>query len=108
MIERRSGAGLTAKTFQSLGVSGHVLGQEFQRNGAAELGVFGFIHHAHAAATEFARNLVVRKGLPDHRMSNLRPGRRVSQFAKAKTTITLVANGRVVEEGNASIGGVVL
>src|SRR5205814_507153 len=50
MIERRSGARLTPETLQSLGVAGYVLGQELQGHSAAELGVFGFVHHSHAAA----------------------------------------------------------
>ncbi len=82
MIQCRSGTRLTAEAFQSLGVAGDVLGQELQRHRAAEFGVLGLVHHSHAAATEFARDFVVGKGLPDHRKSNLRPGQRGSQLRR--------------------------
>jgi hypothetical protein len=42
------------------------LRQELERHEAAELGVFGLVHHAHAAATELFPNAVVGNGLADH------------------------------------------
>jgi hypothetical protein len=66
MVQRGSGARLAPKTFQSLRILRHCLGQKFQRNETAKLGVFGFVHNAHAAATKFFDDAVVRDGLADH------------------------------------------
>ena len=66
MIERRRRTRLAAKPFQCLRVSRQFLGQEFEGHEAAKVGVLSFIDHAHAAATEFFDNAVVRDGLADH------------------------------------------
>ncbi len=44
------------------------LGQELQGDQAAQLGVLGFIHHAHAAAAELLQNPVMRDGGANHRL----------------------------------------
>ena len=41
-------------------------GKKFQGDEAAELGVFGFVDHTHAAATEQFEDAVMRDGLADH------------------------------------------
>ena len=40
-------------------------GQEFQRDEAAKLGVFGLIHHPHAAATQLLEDTVMGNGPAD-------------------------------------------
>jgi hypothetical protein len=40
--------------------------QELQRHKALKPGVFGLIHHAHAATTQPLHDAVVGNGLPDH------------------------------------------
>jgi len=50
MVQCGSGLGLALKSSQSLRISGNVVGQEFQRNKAAEFEVLRLIHDAHAAA----------------------------------------------------------
>src|SRR5579864_298056 len=36
-----------------------MIGKEFQRHGAAEFSVFGFVNHAHAADTDLIKNAIV-------------------------------------------------
>ena len=43
-----------------------LIGQEFQRNEAAKLDVFGFVDYAHAATTKLFDHSIVRDGLSDH------------------------------------------
>ena len=66
MIESGSGTGFAAEAFQRLMIFGYVVGQEFQGNKAAQLGVFRLVNHAHAATTELLDDAVVRDGLADH------------------------------------------
>ncbi len=49
-----------------LAVPRKIIGQELQGDETAKLGVLGFVDHAHAAATEFLDNAVVRDGLVNH------------------------------------------
>ena len=69
MIQRRSRARFAQKTLQRLRIAIRFLGEKFQRHAPAEFRIFGFVHHAHAAAANFAQNLVVADGLVDHRFS---------------------------------------
>jgi len=39
------------ETAQRLGIASDILGKKFQSDEPAKLQVFGFVHHAHAAAT---------------------------------------------------------
>ncbi len=65
MIERGGGAPFSLETSERLPVARGFLGKEFQRNHAAELGVLGFVHNAHAATTESFDDAVVRNRFPD-------------------------------------------
>ena len=66
MVQRGGGARFTLETFQRLGIGGELFGQEFQSNMATEAEVLGFVHHAHAAATQLFKNAVMGDGLADH------------------------------------------
>jgi hypothetical protein len=52
MVERRRSPRLAAETSLELAVLGQFFGQELERHAAAELGVFGLVHDAHAAAPQ--------------------------------------------------------
>src|SRR5271156_129092 len=71
MIKRRSRPSLAAKAFQRLRVARQFIGQEFERDKAAKLGVLGFIHDPHAAAAKLFDDAVVRDCLVDHNKSRL-------------------------------------
>jgi hypothetical protein len=49
-----------------LRVFGYVVGQELEGNKATELHIFCLVDNAHAAATKFLDDAVVRDGLADH------------------------------------------
>jgi hypothetical protein len=63
VVERGGGAGFALEALQRLGVVGDVFGEEFESYEAAKAGVFGFVHHAHAAADEFFDDAIVRNRL---------------------------------------------
>ena len=65
MIQCRGRLGFTLKAGQGLRVSRYVVGQEFKRDKAAELHVFGFVDHTHPAVAELLCNAVVRDGFAD-------------------------------------------
>ena len=66
VIEGRSGARFALESLQRLVVLRQFLGQEFQRDEAAELDVFRLVHHTHPAAAEFFNDLIVRDRFADH------------------------------------------
>ena len=66
MVQRGGGAGFAAEAFERLWVVATVVRKELQGDEATELGVFGFVDHAHPAAAELFDNAVVRDGLADH------------------------------------------
>src|SRR5208283_283325 len=66
VIQRRSGAGLAAKAFESLGIAGDGVGQEFERDKTAEFAVLGLVNDAHATAAELFDDLVAGDSLADH------------------------------------------
>ena len=66
MVEGRGRTCLAAKAFQGLRVARKFIGQELEGDEAAEFGVLGFIHYAHAAAAELFDDAIVRDGLVDH------------------------------------------
>jgi len=68
VIQGGGGLRFTLETFQSLRVAGEIFGEKFERDEAAELGVFGFVDDAHSAAAEFFQDAVVGDGLADHRL----------------------------------------
>ena len=66
VIQSRGGAGFALKTLERLSVGSESVGEEFERDAAAEAGVLGFVDDAHAATAEFAEDAIVRDGLADH------------------------------------------
>lgn len=65
MVEGGSSFGFALKTGECLRIFGDVLGKKFQSDEAMEARIFGFVHHAHAAASQFFRDAVVGDGLAD-------------------------------------------
>ena len=59
MIESRRRTRLPSKPFQRLRISRQFIGQEFESDESAKLGVFSFIDHAHAATAELLDDAVV-------------------------------------------------
>jgi len=59
MIQGRGGTGFAPEAFEGLTVIGHVVGQEFQCNVAAEVFVLGFIYNTHPTATELFQNPIM-------------------------------------------------
>src|SRR5882762_434369 len=76
MIEGGSGAGFAEEAFERLRIAVRVLWEKFQGDAAAELGVFGFVDDAHAAASKFAEDFVVGDGFVEHGREAKRNGRR--------------------------------
>jgi hypothetical protein len=66
MVQGGGGTRLAAETFQGLRVLRDVVGQELERDEAAQVSVLGLVHHAHPAAAEFADDTVVRDRRIDH------------------------------------------
>ena len=66
MVQRRCGAGFAAEAFEGLGIVGSIVGQKLESDKAAQLGVFSFVDHTHAAAAEQFEDAVVGDGLADH------------------------------------------
>ena len=66
MIQRRCRARFAQKALQRLRVAMRIFGQEFQGHAPPEFCVLGFIHHAHAAAAQFAEDAVMRNGFVEH------------------------------------------
>jgi hypothetical protein len=44
-------------------------GEEFEGNHPIQLGILGFVDHAHAALAEFGDNRIVGYGLADHALT---------------------------------------
>jgi hypothetical protein len=65
VIQRGRRPRLAAKAFQRRRILRHVHRKKFQRDEASQLGIFGFIDHAHPAAAQLFRNAVMRDDLPD-------------------------------------------
>src|SRR3981081_4293115 len=76
MIERGGGAGFAEEAFERLRIAVRVLREEFQSDAAAELGVFGFVDDAHAAAAKLAEDFVMGDGFVEHGREAKRNGRR--------------------------------
>ena len=66
VVQRRSGTGLAAETFERMRIAGNVSRKEFEGDKAAQADVFGLVDYAHASAAEFLDDAVVRDGLADH------------------------------------------
>jgi hypothetical protein len=50
MIQRRRGFCLPLEACEGLAIPGQFIGKEFQGDEAVQAGVFGLVHHTHAAA----------------------------------------------------------
>ena len=59
VVQGRRGARFALEALEGLRVPGQIWGQKFQRHKAAQLGVLGFVHYAHASATEFFDNPIL-------------------------------------------------
>jgi hypothetical protein len=66
MIERGRCPRLALESFQSLPVLREFFRQELEGNKPTELGVFGLVDDAHAAATQLFENPVVRNAQTEH------------------------------------------
>jgi hypothetical protein len=66
MIQRRGRLGFPLKTAECLRAFGRAVGQELERNKAAEPYIFGLEHHPHCARTEFLNDVIMRDGLANH------------------------------------------
>jgi hypothetical protein len=62
MIESGCRSRFALKTFQRLAVLGEMFRQKLQGDQAAELGILGFVHHTHPAATQLLEDAVVSNG----------------------------------------------
>ncbi len=69
MVQSGSGAGFAAKTFEGLRVVRDIVGQELQRDEAAERGVFGAVDDTHPAAAQLVEDSIVGDCLPKNRWS---------------------------------------
>jgi hypothetical protein len=65
MVQRGCRFGFAAKTFEGLPVLRQILRQKFQRDKSVEPGVLRLVDHAHATATKFFGDAVMRNGLAD-------------------------------------------
>src|ERR1700724_2918799 len=59
-------ASFALEALEGLRILGHIVGKKFERDEPAEAGVLGFVHHTHAAATQFFLDTVVGDGFVDH------------------------------------------
>src|SRR5215831_16936692 len=66
MIQSRRGLGFPLKAVEGLRILDDLLGEKLQGNGAPEPQVLGFVNDPHASAAQFAKDAVMREGLPDH------------------------------------------
>ena len=60
MIEGGGRLRFPLETFQSLAILGQGLGQELERDKPVQAGVFSLVDHAHAPATQFLEDAVMR------------------------------------------------
>jgi hypothetical protein len=58
---------LPSEAFQRLRIARQFVGQKFQRDEAAQLGVFGFVNHAHAPAAELFDDKKMRNDTANER-----------------------------------------
>ncbi len=66
MVELRGGASLSFESLERLGVASKILGDELQRDVAAEFEILRLIDHAHTTASEFSQDAIVGDRLADH------------------------------------------
>ena len=66
MVERRRGFGFDLESLAFFGIGSDLAGEELDGDRAFQLGILGFVNHAHAALTKFFENLVVENCLTNH------------------------------------------
>ena len=66
MIQGGRGLCLATEAAEGLRIARDFVRQELQGDKTVQARVLGLVHHAHAAATEFLKDAVVRDGLVDH------------------------------------------
>src|SRR6516165_3882595 len=66
MVQRRCGLSFASEALQSLRVLRHVVGKEFQRNGAVQASVDSLVHYTHSPSTKFLYDAKVRNGPVNH------------------------------------------
>ena len=71
MIQPGRGASLAAEPIQRFLVASQFVGQEFERDDAAEPRVLRFVNDAHAAAAKLLDDVVVGQGLADQGIGSL-------------------------------------
>jgi hypothetical protein len=65
MIQRRCSLCFPVEPFQRLRIQGNVIWEELERHEAVQASVLCLIHNAHATATEFLDDAIVRDGSAD-------------------------------------------
>src|ERR1022692_2733796 len=97
MVQRRSSLGLALEAAESLLIFGNFIGQELERDKAAEFHILGLIYDTHAATAEFVDDAVMRNGLADHAGRIISSGRHLrgrtaaSQCVEGKPATTFPA-----------------
>ena len=71
MIQRGGGSRFPAETFKRLLVFGHFVGKKLERDVAAKIDVFSFVHNAHTTAAKSFNDAVMGNGLADQRIGRL-------------------------------------
>ena len=66
MVQGRGGPGLAAEAFERVRIVGNLWRQKLQRDESSEFGIFGLVDDAHAPATEFLDDAIVRNHAADH------------------------------------------
>ncbi len=75
VVEGRGGAGFALEPLGGERIGRHRLGQELQRDVAAEAEILGAVDHAHAAGTQPIDDAVVRDNGTDHLELRAMPGK---------------------------------
>jgi hypothetical protein len=65
VIQGRDGAGFSLEAREAIGIASHFRRKDFERYGAAELGVHGAIDFAHAAGADGSGDFVMGKRAAD-------------------------------------------
>ena len=78
VVQRRGRPRLALEALEHREVVLEARGKHLDRDAPAEVGVLGFVHHAHAAGAEQTNDLVVSDGLSDQRFHESPPASRIS------------------------------
>ncbi len=63
VVEGRGGASFALKALEAYGIVGEFVGQELERDEAAEFEILGLVDHTHPTATDLLDDPVVRDDL---------------------------------------------